>query len=217
MCLSIKTVFPCLLLFLIIKCMVWYTCLQDFFLLSWFQWTVFNCRYYFLLWTLETRANSAKPGILQHPSPIMPASTSNKCTDFAVGSWAECKAEESTLLNCPVPSAVLRLRTGITTPQEADEFPSHGLILLDVPVMQHCLSKARLAQLHQDILPSHCATPLTIPSAFTTCLHISPAQQANQSMGHAKLFHHTLTTLYLFTLYPDDQCKSRSQLLPPKS
>lgn len=154
---------------------------------------------------------------MQHPSPIMPASTSNKRTDFAVGSRAECKAEESTLLNCPVPSAVLRLMTGIITPQEADEFPSHRLILLDVPVMQHCLSKARLAQLPQDILPSHCATPLTIPFAFTTCLHISPAQQTNQGMGHAKLFHNTLTTLYLFTLSPHNQRKSRSQLLPPKS
>ena len=62
--------------------MVGHTCLQD---LSWYQWIVFNCKYYFLLPTLETRGNSANPGILQHPSPVVPASTSNTHTDFGAG------------------------------------------------------------------------------------------------------------------------------------
>ena len=71
----------------------------------------------------------------------MPASTSKKVLLLEVAQRRmeddvqECKAQDSTLLNCPIPSAVLRLTAGIVTPQEADDFPSHGLILLHLPVM----------------------------------------------------------------------------------
>lgn len=179
-CLPITCLFHHLMQFPITRCTVWHTCSQAIFLLLWLQWIVFNCKYYFLLWTLETRANSENSRICSILPPqcllLYLTGTQVLLQKWHHVAWRVTEHATAQSWTAPLLQQPGQGQDGYT--REVDVFPTQRLTLLHILALEHHTSKAR-----DTIAELGCDTSNHPADLYKTLTHFSSStNQAEHTM-----------------------------------